>query len=303
VIAHRLPQNPIIAPNMDERMGGNVNGPSLIRVPAWLEVPLGWYYLYFAHHKGQYIRLAVADQIEGPYRTYAPGTLSLAQTPCRGHIASPDVHVDHAQRRLIMYYHGPVDPEQATANGGPLPGGQCSFVATSRDGIHFTSRSEVLGKPYMRAWQWQGAVYALGMPGVFYRSADGLTGFERGPTLFTADMRHAAVWLDGNRLHVVYSNAHDCPEHILVSTIDLTPDWTSWRASAPRSLLEPETAYEGVHLPLVPSTRGWAPEPVRQTRDPGIYCEGGRTYLLYSVAGEQGIAMAEIVRGTEARRG
>jgi hypothetical protein len=34
---------------------------------------------------------------------------------------------------------------------------------------------------------------------------------------------------------------------------------------------------------------------VRQLRDPGIYQEGNRTYLLYSVAGEQGIAIAEIV--------
>lgn len=295
MIVRRFPQNPILYPDMDERMGGNLNGPSLIRAPDWLEEPLGCYYLYFAHHQGQYIRLAVADRLEGPYSTYVPGTLALEQTPCRRHIASPDVHVDDQQQRLIMYYHGPPDPLKATVDGGPLPGGQCSFVATSRDGIHFESRSEVLGKPYMRAWRWGGLVYALGMPGVLYRSADGLSGFECGPTLFTADMRHAAVQLDGDRLHVFYSNAHDCPEHILVSTIELTPDWMSWTASEPVSLLKPETDYEGVGLPLVPSERGWAPEPVRQTRDPGIHCEGGRTYLLYSVAGEHGIGMAEIL--------
>jgi hypothetical protein len=296
VIVRRLPQNPILYPDMDERMGRNLNGPSLIRVPDWLGDALGSYYLYFAHHQGQYIRLAVADRLEGPYGTYVPGTLALEQTPCRGHIASPDVHVDDERRRLIMYYHGPPDPRKATADGGPLPGGQCSFVATSRDGIHFESRPDVLGNPYMRAWRWGGLVYALGMPGVLYRSGDGLGGFERGPTLFTADMRHAAVQLDGDRLHVFYSNAHDCPEHILVSTIELTPDWMSWTASEPVSLLKSETTYEGVELPMVPSERGWAPEPVRQTRDPGIYCEGGRTYLLYSVAGEHGIGMAEILK-------
>jgi hypothetical protein len=46
---------------------------------------------------------------------------------------------------------------------------------------------------------------------------------------------------------------------------------------------------------LVPSERGWAPEPVCQVRDPAIYCEGDKTYLLYTVAGESGIALAEIV--------
>lgn len=35
----RFPENPVITPDMDARMGQNVNGPSLIRVPDWLEDP------------------------------------------------------------------------------------------------------------------------------------------------------------------------------------------------------------------------------------------------------------------------
>jgi hypothetical protein len=30
-------------------------------------------------------------------------------------------------------------------------------------------------------------------------------------------------------------------------------------------------------------------------RDPGIFVEGGKTYLLYSIAGESGIAIGELV--------
>ena len=44
--ATRLMDEPIIYPDMDDRMGSNINGPSLIRVPAWIENPLGRYYLY-----------------------------------------------------------------------------------------------------------------------------------------------------------------------------------------------------------------------------------------------------------------
>jgi hypothetical protein len=198
-----------------------------------------------------------------------------------------------------MYYHGPADPEKVTVGerlgAAFCTGGQRSFVAVSRDGIHFESGSEVLASSYMRAWRWNGHVYALGMPGIFFRSQDGLTDFERGPTLFSEDMRHTAVRLDEDRLQVFFSNAHDCPEHILVSTVELGPDWMSWAASESASLLAPETDYEGANLPLVPSRRGWAPEPVCQVRDPAIYCEGDRTYLLYSVAGEHGIAIAEIL--------
>ena len=48
----RLGDGPIITPEMDDRMGGNIQGPSLIKVPTWVDNPLGKYYLYFADHRG-----------------------------------------------------------------------------------------------------------------------------------------------------------------------------------------------------------------------------------------------------------
>lgn len=59
-------------------------------------------------------------------------------------------------------------------------------------------------------------------------------------------------------------------------------------------MLEPEKEYEGTDLPLLPSVRGWSPERVRQLRDPAIYRENGRCYLVHSVAGEHGLAIAEL---------
>ncbi|MCD6290491.1 MAG: hypothetical protein J7M34_08310 [Anaerolineae bacterium] len=294
----RLPNNPIITPDMGS-LGGNVNGPSLIQVPDWLPNPLGHYYLYFAHHKGKHIRLAYADRLEGPWTIYEPGTLRVEESYCRGHVASPDVHVDEKRHEIRMYYHGPVMQEEELhdryTDSYPFLGMQRSRVALSKDGIHFTARPEVLGAPYFRVFRWRGYYYALGMPGIFYRSQDGLTGFEQGPFLFTHNMRHSAILVRGNVLYVFYSNVGDCPERILLSTIELTDDWTEWRATEPITVLEPEMDYEGADLPLEPSVRGWAPHPVRQLRDPAIYQEGDKTYLLYSVAGEQGIAIARIV--------
>ncbi|MEZ4862924.1 MAG: hypothetical protein R3C14_16520 [Caldilineaceae bacterium] len=295
----RLPNNPIITPALDARIGTNINGPSLIRAPAWLPHRLGNYYLYFGHHQGQFIRLAYADKLTGPWQIYSPGTLQLAETPCHGHIASPDVHIDEANQRIILYYHGPALDQSQAAQAAvtqrfPTLGGQRSFVATSRDGIHFTSGTEVLGSSYFRVFRWRDTIYALGMPGIFYRSHDGFHNFEQGPILFTKDMRHSALFLQGDRLYVFYSNAGDCPEHILVAEIGLTDDWTQWTASAPSSVILPERAYEGGDLPLEPSERGAIHERVRQLRDPGIFVEGDHTYLLYSVAGESGLAIAEL---------
>ena len=52
VRATRLSDRPIITPHMDVRMGSNINGPAIIRVPDWAAGRLGTYHLYFADHKG-----------------------------------------------------------------------------------------------------------------------------------------------------------------------------------------------------------------------------------------------------------
>ncbi len=281
---HRLPRNPIIRPHMDARMGGNINGPSLIRVPDWVENRLGRYYLYFAHHRGTYIRLAYADALGGPWTTYEPGVLPIAGTGFVWHIASPDAHVDDERREIRMYYHGQAEGD-----------GQRSRVAVSRDGLTFASRPEIVAGAYLRVFRWGGDMYGLSMPGRFWRSRDGLGPFEQGPQRFTPDMRHAALLLRGDALLVFFTNVGDCPERILLSTVHLTPDWNDWHPSEPTVVLEPEADYEGGDLPPEPSIRGPIEEPVRQLRDPAIYQEEGRTYLLYSVAGESGLAIAEVL--------
>ena len=282
----RLPHNPIITPAMDARIGTNINGPSLIRVPDWLPDPLGRYYLYFAHHNGKYIRLAYADAVTGPYRVHTPGVLPIETAFFGNHIASPDVRVRHDRRELWLYYHGCCMP---------TPPSQVTRLAISTDGLNFAARPEVLGVSYWRTWEWDGWHYAIGMPGILYRSRDGLGAFETGPTLFTKDMRHAAVQLRGDTLRVFYSNAFDCPERIVMSTICLRGDWTTWQETPPVTVLTPELDYEGANCPHEASKRGQVNVPAWQLRDPGIYEEGGRAWLLYSVAGEQGLAIAEIV--------
>ena len=112
--------------------------------------------------------------------------------------------------------------------------------------------------------------------------------------MFSSNIRHTALDLDGDTLNVYYSNAFSCPESILHSTIELTRNWMDWKASEPALVLDPATDYEGIDTPLAPSKRGAIMERVRQLRDPAIFPENGQTYLLYSVAGEQGIALARL---------
>ena len=59
-------------------------------------------------------------------------------------------------------------------------------------------------------------------------------------------------------------------------------------------VLRPERNWEGADAPLEPSVRSTAYGHVNQLRDPAIYQEDGRTFLLYAVAGESGIAIVEV---------
>ena len=171
---------------------------------------------------------------------------------------------------------------------------QLTRAAVSPDGLHFTGRPEILGRPYFRAFRHDGFVYALAMPGVLYRSRDGLTDFEEGPQLFTPDMRHSAILRRGSRLFVFWTERGAAPERVLVATIDMTTDWMTWSESTPVEVLRPERRWEGAELPVEPSRGGSIDVPVNQLRDPAIFEEDGRVYLLYAVAGERGIALAEV---------
>jgi hypothetical protein len=347
IVARRLPESPIIRHTMDARLQDearrygyvNVNGPSLIRVPPWVENRLGDYYLYFAHHKGEFIRMAYADRLAGPWTVYRPGVLELdaslfanevpesaglarsaldlwhattftefialsqvglaaqqavqarkrrglaGSAETRPHIASPDVVVDHERREIRMYFHGLVE--------GRL---QMTRAATSSDGLHFRARPEVLTAPYLRVFEHRGVYYGLAMPGLLYRSADGLSGFRvRDRPLFAANTRHAAVWAREGTLYVFYTRVGDAPERIFCSTIDATsPDWDEWVPSPPFEILRPEFSWEGADLPVEPSIRGESTVPVRELRDPAFFSEDDQAYLLYSVAGEQAIAIAQL---------
>lgn len=309
-----LVDGPIIGPGPAEPHQ-NINGPSLIRVPEWADASLGAYYLYYADHKGRQIELAAADELAGPWRVHPPGALALSDTPflhaepavpesidaaslstprapgvpsvlddCTiPHIASPEAIVDEKTQTVRLYYHG-LDSFM----------NQVTRVAVSSDARRFESRDEVLAPSYLRVFRYRDAWYGLAMPGGLFRSEDGIGGFEAGPVLFGPDMRHAGLWLRGDELWVFWTRVGDAPERILLSTIDLRADWTQWRESAEVEVLRPTREWEGAAEPVEPSVRSSVDHRVNQLRDPFVFVEDDRSYLLYVVGGESGIAIARM---------
>lgn len=151
-----------------------------------------------------------------------------------------------------------------------------------------------MGRPYFRVFEFGKYYYGLAMPGHLYRSVDGVTPFEEGPRFFNDDMRHSAVLVCGETLYVFWTQVGDIPERILLSRISMSGDWRQWKQSEAVELLRPQRQWEGASLPLVASVRGDITVPANQLRDPTIFEDEGKVYLLYSVSGESGIAIARL---------
>ena len=316
---NRFIDEPIIPPFLEEEIGSNINGPSLIKAPAWIKSPLGKYYLYFADHKGDRIKLAFAENLEGPWKIYTGGTLQLkdshflTQRPeipedfdvnelgvrdvhrdhidnipkkiddlTYPHIASPDVHVDEINQRIVMYYHG-LDEF----------GLQKTRVAVSNDGINFLARKKIVGWPYFRKFSYKDLDYAISMPGVIYKNSGDLEDFTIVNQIMDEDTRHSAVMVDEDKLLIFYTRKGDKPERILLTTIDLTLPSPLWKTSKPIEVLKPEKEWEGASLPLYKSVASAINIPANQLRDPAIFIEDDKNYLLYSIRGENGIAIVE----------
>ena len=326
--------------------GSNINGPSLIRVPDWIAPedradPSANYYLYFGHHSGDYIRMAWASDISGPWHLYDTGTnvmlgdrgvldngdmdidVGMGIVIEENHLASPDVHVDNDNQRIIMYFHS----GSSTFFHDTEMNGQFSWVTTSPFGLEFAGNIEPvrLSTSYFRVFAHGGELYAFDNsqyprraldaenpwePTPDYYDGDTISNlWDRHPEEFTQDpifaytgleredlrVRHTAVRVVGDELQVFYTQRGDSPERVMMSTVDLSVgDWSNWVFSYPgEELLQAVSGWEGGQFIPEPSEASAAPENANQLRDPFVFeDEDGSLYLLYAGRGEDALGMA-----------
>jgi len=253
----------------------NINGPSIIKVPDFVKDKLGNYYLYFADHTGDHIKMAFSDHIEGPYTLLEGGTLQLEETPCNKHIASPDVHIKNNE--IVMYYHGDIDT------------GQYTFESYSEDGINFISYDKVLTPFYHREFEYLGSTYALcknkNENSQLYKKE--VFKYKLLYELLPGS-RHTAIHVEDNILYIVYSLVGESPERLYVCKL------VDWEIESNYELAKPNLIWEGAEQPLTTSHYGMALGFNNELRDPYIYSENNQLYLLYSYGGESGISFGKL---------
>ncbi|HKK61084.1 MAG TPA: sulfatase-like hydrolase/transferase, partial [Bacteroidales bacterium] len=339
---------PIITQEMFSELGvadegENINGPGVIRIPEWISPenrahPDAEYYCYFAHHDGEYIRMAWASEIKGPWHLYNAGEnipigergvldlgddiieLDNGVTIRNNHLASPDAHVDHENQRVILYFHA-----GSTKVNEEKPG-QRTFVSYAPFGLAFYDNIQpvLLGSSYFRVFEYNGDLYALTNDGTPCKALDAskpwtppsefdfseklweehpgnpfqedITGID-GISRSDLRVRHTAVRVVGDQLHVFYSRRGDLLENIQMSVIDLSVgDWTKWNATyPPTKILRTNPGWEGGDLTPYPSETSSAPEDVNQLRDPFVFEDrDGSLYLFYNGRGEDAIGVAQL---------
>lgn len=318
-------------------VGQNIDGPSLVRVPDWIPPasrahPSAVYYLYFANHGGDYIRMAWASDVMGPYTIYNPGAgvlhddaVVLQHAETGWHMASPDVHVDDANQRFVMYFHTDTKWDGQRLQVGE---GQYTLVATSTDGLDFNAGvvDMIICPFYARVFPWSGGLYTIIRSGQVWKARDPQHPWVNPPPgqaevdivangglweklsdwnpwddvvnpfdgMDGRNIRHNALRLRGDRLDVFYSRSGQAPERIEVSTIDLSPGENNWVASDPVTVIAPLYEWEGADLPIEPSGSGSATG-VHQLRDPHVFEDSdGSEYLLYSGRGEECIGIVPL---------
>ena len=85
ISAERFPPESI--PGLPADALANING---LRLPDWAPGKQAALHLYFGHHKGDSIRLAFADRLEGPWKMWMDPILPLAESLFLSADPSPD---------------------------------------------------------------------------------------------------------------------------------------------------------------------------------------------------------------------
>ncbi len=301
----RLRDKPLISPRTHGAIGTNINGPCVIRVPDWVPDPPGRFYMYFGHHTGRFIRMALSDALTGPWRVRDDPPLDVSETGFAqtevtwtnahgetivepAHIASPDVHVDDEARCFVMLFHGLHED-----------GRQTTRVAVSEDGLSFSSAADArdLAPPYLRLCRVDERYLGIAWGGELFASKQPSGPFEKGPPLLERpngpDLipRHPAfAWRQGV-LHCFYTLIGDCPERVWHVPVTPAKSWENWEIGTPNPVLAPEHDWEGAGLPAEPSSIGAARGIENALRDPFVF----EDHLFYAVGGESGIGVARII--------
>ncbi|WP_448002244.1 beta-xylosidase family glycoside hydrolase [Agromyces bauzanensis] len=261
--------------------------PSVFHAGAYLDDPLGEWYLYLAPHNSPAgVMLMYADSLDGPWTEYAANPIIASEwSPYYdvSHVSSPDAIWNEEAGEIFLYFHG----ENSVTR-----------YASSSDGVHFEYGdivvSNAMGGPdvtetsYARVFEHPDPESAFEY-GMFYmanftdnhrriklaESVDGVTWTVRPGTVVepesgdSGNVSGGNLWEWGGQLHVIY---HNSTGNVMARTIDET-----LTAVGPARLLHRSSGIG---------------EDVGRVAAPEIIEEGDDVYLFYESGDRLGATIA-----------
>lgn len=246
----------------------NINGPTVFKRPAFFQEGPKWI-MYFAHHIGNGIRIAESENLIYGWKVRDETILDLKKIPGNGHIASPEIEV--LSDRLNLYYHCNYNDDQYT------------FKASTYDGKNWEYDREIQGYFYFRIIEKDYAISKYkNNGGIWYKRQNG----KFVPNGFILPKMRHCCYFNGK---LYWSEIGDMPECIYRADLSLS----NFVIKNIEKVITPTEYYE-IKGNLAPSNSGSATN-VTEVRDPFVIENESQTYIFYTVCGEEGIAIAEIL--------
>lgn len=279
----------------------SICNPCLIKTPSWIKNKLGKYYLYFADHRGKFIKLLYSNHLDRDWKFLNKKILninSISKLDAHNHIASPEIYINNKEKKIYMFTHSHSRSKV----------GQWTYLSLSKDGINFSRKfNKPLAPFYFRFFNHKKYYYGIVKGGDLWRSKNIDAVYKKCQNLLTqkktkttlhnknGSIRHLSILKKKNYLHCVFSKIGDKPEKIYYTKVFLSKNYLNWKFKKIKEILRPTFPYEGSNLKLKRSKPGDAPEPENALRDPYLFIDGKKTYMIYCVKGEKNFALCQIL--------
>lgn len=285
--------------NLPKVMSDNINGPSCLRTPNFIKNPVGKYLLYFAHHTGEFIRIAYSEDIFTGWKILDHKINNVSEEKeFHDHVASPDIYVDNIEKSVYMFFHSRIKGSRK----------QKTFLSKSNDGINFALVKGDLNLPfYFRHVTIETKTFAVTKGGNLYinmvnpiantwRALNNInTGKSNEEVMHNSSgsIRHASLIYYMKIFIAFYSRIGDSPERIYAAKI-VENGKGLWLMSNEFEITRPELNFEGANLDIEASVAGPSLHEENALRDPYVMQDGEDYFLFYACAGESGIAVGKL---------
>ena len=276
-----------------------INGPVCFKVPNWIKKPLGKYYLIFSDHRGSFLRLAYTNNLNSKWSISKNKILDVKDFKkiFYDHVASPEIYIDQRKKKICLYFHS-----RSRKHGRE----QMTFVAISNNGIDYKIKNKKPIAPfYFRIFKHKSEFYGLSKGGDLLKSKNKFSKFKYVKNIFdkygdkyhnkNGSIRHLCLVYKQKYLEIFYSKIGDKPERIFQSILHFSDNKYEWSISTTKEVLRPTKIFEGSNIKVKRSNSGAAIKNENDVRDPYILNDNNKYLLFYSVKGEKGIALAELI--------